>query len=260
MTTIKLSKRKQQLLILLYRFRFLTTHHIQQFLNHKNPTRIQQWLQQLTTDSYILSDYNRSTFETNRKPAVYCLASNSKKILEQEKDCDKRLLRRIYKEKTLSQSFKERQLVIADFYFLLLAAYAESEKLSFFTSTDLAGYEYFPRPLPDAYVASKKKTRSSRYFLEVLDETIRKSVLFGKVTKYFRYKEEGDWQAHTDKPFPKILFIAPDERRRRLLKKCITEKFESSYETDLRFFLTTRERIKKEGLKTDIWDVVKSEI
>ena len=256
MTTEKLSKRQLQLLLLLYRFRFLTNHQMQQFLNHKNPTRIQQWLKQLNTNNYILSDYDRSTFETNRKPAIYCLASNSKRILEKEKDCDSQLLKRIYKEKTRSQAFKERQLVIADFYFLFVAAYTQAEKLVFFTSTDLVGYDYLPHPFPDAYIAVKNKTKSSRYFLEVLDETIKKSVVFGKVTKYFRYIEQGDWQAQTDKSFPKILFIAPDERRRRLLKRSIQEKFEQSYETELQFFVTTREKIQNEGLTTGIWEKV----
>ncbi len=259
MTTDTLSKRQRQILILLYRFRFLTTNHIKQFLKHKNSTRIQQWLQYLTTNTYILSDYDRSTFETNRKPAVYCLASKSKHILELEKDCADALLRRIYKEKTLSKAFKERQLFLADFYFLLLSVYAEAEKCVFFTSRDLVGYDYMPKPLPDAYLAIKKKTSSSRYFIEVLDETIKKSVLIGKVKKYFRYIGEGDWQAQTDKPFPKILFIAPDERRKRLLKRCINENFESSYETALCFFVTTRDKIKKEGLTTGIWEKVESD-
>lgn len=259
MKTTTLSKQQRKILILLYRFRFLTTHHIQHFLKHKNPTRIQQWLQSLTTNSYILSDYDRSKFETNRKPAIYCLASKSKQILEQEKNCQSTFLKRIYKEKNLSKAFKERKLFVADFYFASLAAYAKAEKFAFLTSTDLVRYDFLPEQLPDAYIAVKKNKKSSRYFVEVLDETIKKKVLFGKVKKYFRYIGEGDWQANMNKAFPKLLFIAPDERRKRLLKRCIKEELESSYETELHFFITTREKIKNDGLAISIWEKVEEE-
>src|SRR5438552_2064272 len=105
-----LTKQKLAILVLLYRFRFLNTHQIQKLLNHKNPTRIQTWLKELTTEQYIICDYNRHIMGENNKPAIYCLATRSKKELQELKECNSKILIRIYKEKALSTIFKQKQM------------------------------------------------------------------------------------------------------------------------------------------------------
>ena len=256
MSTILITKRKLEILLLLYRFRFLNTNQIQKLLHHKNPTRIQIWLQELTKDGYIFCYYNRYKIGENNKPAIYCLATKSKKELQKIEDCDDHLLIRIYKEKEKSLIFKQRHILIADMYITFMSDKGKSQQKHFSTATDLVNYEYFPHPLPDAYIAVQEKKDTNRYFIEFIDANMKRSVMRSKIKKYFKYISEGDWQAETDEAFPAVLVVCPDTRRKKVLNKFIAEELDRSYETDLSFYLTLQDELKKDWMKIFIWEEV----
>lgn len=253
-----LSQKKLDILTHLFRFRFLSTNHIQQILHHKEPNRIQSWLHELKEEDYIISDYTRQIFGANTKPAVYCLLSKSKKELEKQKNWNSRLLTRIYTEKKLKQTFKKRCLFIADLSIMFLANQNTTQRRHFSTKTDLHQFNYFPHPLPDVYLAIKdmKKEKTKRYFLDLFDEQVKHAQLQKRVHLYIRYSLEGTWQAHSDEPLPMILFVCPDEKRIKYVKKCIKKMLPDSYASGVSFFLTTKDAIKTHGLKISIWEKV----
>ena len=112
----KVTPKQLEILLYLYRFRFLNRSHIQKLLHHKDPKTINVWLKNLTQKNVIGRHYSTKLKE-NTKPAIYFLVAKSRYLLIEEPGVDEKLLKkRIYREKTRSQRFVNHSLTLADFY------------------------------------------------------------------------------------------------------------------------------------------------
>lgn len=248
-----LTKKQQEILYLLYRYRFLSTRHIQKSLNHKNPTRIQTWLKQLTISGFIHCFYDQSTLLGKATPAVYCLTTKAGHILKKSNEFDERLLKELYKEKKRSERFRNHCLFLADIYFLLTdQCERANERMHFSTKVDLIEYKHFPHPLPDAYVAFMKKGKKRRrYFVDIIDPSIPWFVINARVQRYLTYYEEGTWHENAYGKEPFILFICWEQRSIRYLKKAVKKALEGTFYNDFPCFFITRETLLKHGFTRD---------
>ncbi len=242
---------------LLYKLRFLNTNQIRKLMNHKNPQGIQEWLKDLTEKGYLKQWYSKQSFIDKMTPAIYSLTLLARKKLKTDEKYEISILNRIYSDKTASQIFINHNQLIADIYLFLLSQKEEKDKLHFSTSADLVGYEYFPKPFPDAYIAiedAKKKTR--RFFLYIFDAGIPRYALRAKIQKYFEYADSNSWQENTkNSPFPGILLVCADEKMKKFLNKFIKNRLEEEM-SELSFFLTTKEIIKSPQNTDEIWQEV----
>lgn len=254
MKQTKITNKQLEILILLYRYRFLSRIHIQNFLNHKNDTRISSWLKDLTQKELVSRIYTR---DLSNQPAVYYLANKSREILKTKDKINPDLLNRVYREKYRSQAFINHCLFIADLYFhFQKAAEKQNSACNFYTATDLTNVAHTPLPLPDVYLVVKNEKDSKRYFLEVLDNkpmfAIRK-----RVDNYLEYYQENYWQDHNKYPFPKILLICPSVRVKISIQKYIASLLE--FEDDgLSFFLGLKDNIDKFGINQNTWENVET--
>jgi hypothetical protein len=129
--------KQKEILLYLYKFRFLTTNQIQKLLKHKEPQRTQSWLKDLTDKKYVNRHYDRKSFEDNTKPAIYYLDSKTRYILKAEKDLDFEKLEYIYSEKRRKEKFVNHCLFLVEVYLYLLSQKEGAEELKFFTKAEL---------------------------------------------------------------------------------------------------------------------------
>ena len=253
------SHKQQEILYYYYRFRFLHTRHIQQFLHHKNPTRIQTWLKLLKDDLYIYSFYDQTTVEGRATNAVYCLTAKANSVLKQNKECNERILARLYREKKLSKRLRNHCLFLADIYFLLTEFYKDQNiRMHFSTKVDLVVYSYFPQPLPDAYIALiQRGVKRKRYFLEIIDPQTPWFVINARVQQYLSYSEDKRWYSLTKEQQPVLLFVCWEKRSIRYLKKALKTAFDASLLIDFSCYFTTRDKLLQHGFSNDIWQKVK---
>jgi hypothetical protein len=135
----KLTKKQQEILKLLYRFRFLNRIQIQAFLGHKDPKTINLWLRDLRAKGYVEWIYS-THFAEKTKPAVYYLGLNGVRHLRTLTRTNKNEegativsayppeeLRKRYKESTRSQTYIDRCILIAECCVALEQADAEDE-------------------------------------------------------------------------------------------------------------------------------------
>jgi len=242
------------ILLLLYRFRFLNRIQIQKLLNHKDPRRINTWLKDLTTRNIIGRKYSTKLL-ANTKPAIYHLATKSRAILLIQPNINEKLLKRVYREKTRSDKLINHCLLVADLYFLLdKQAQTNKTKLHFYTKTDLVSHYYLPYKRPDAYIAIESKRQTKRYFLEIIDEGTPRFMIRSKINQYIEYFQANTWQNRTDHPNPTMLFVCPEELTKIFLNKYILQMQEEEPEIDLEFFLTTQNQINSN--QADLWERV----
>jgi len=249
-----ITKTQKQLLSLLYKFRFFTVKQLQKYLNHKDPHRIKEWLTDLKNKGYICVIVNKKDRTT---PHVFCLATKAKYILQENEDYDKTVLKRLYKEKGLQIYFRNHCLFIVDIYLYFLSRQGKNSKLHFLTKQDLIGYNFFPEELPDAYIAVETKDGTDKYFLDLFDDYRKPAgVARFNIRKYIDYCEEGNWQANTkNSPFPMLLFVVADERRRKHIHMYGKAKLQKTFE-DISLFLTTQDDIRFSKGKNNIWKKV----
>ncbi len=244
---------KQKIILLfLYKFRFVTANQLQKYFNHKDPHRVKEWLKDLKNKKYISAIVDSKDIT---KPYIYCLGTYARQTLLKN-NCNEDYLNRIYKEKRLSSTFKYHCLFIVNIYLFFRSQQKKNSTLNFCTQQDLKGFDYLPKDL-DAYIEVKDNNEVNRYFLELFDE-YRKSTGEGRyaVRKYISYSEEGNWQANTNNsPFPSILFVQSDERRKKHIQYYGKAKLEKTFE-DINIFQTTQNAIRFSKIGQNIWQIV----
>jgi hypothetical protein len=257
-TKLILKPRQTEILTLLYRFRFLNRLQIQTLLNHKSKSRILTWLNELITEQYIKQYFDK---QIAASISVYSLGPMGRKYLKQNADTLKinlALLDRIRREKSLSLTFRNHCLFLADIYLSLIQLTVKTKaKLHLYTATDLSVIEDFIKPSPDLYFAIVEANGSTkRFFLDVLNDGAPK-VMRSRVRRYVNYFKSDEWQSNTDKPFPEIILVCPNDRLKHHLFFYIQKQLID--EPDMNFYLSTRDQIKFKGVCIDVLQKVTEE-
>lgn len=249
------TQKQLEVLILIYRFRFLNRTQIQTLLNHKDPKRINAWLKDLIGKN-ILGRIYSTKLKENTKPAIYYLATKSKKLLLEQEGINERILNRAYRDKNASQKLIGHCIFLAHVYLLLkINSLKNSQELHFYTKTDLTNHYYLPYNRPDAYISLKDKELTKRYFLEIIDEGTPRFMLRKKISHYIEYFDEGTWKNRTLHNNPSLLFICPNQNIKDFLYKHIAQVLEEET-SDLQFFLSLKSQIQAEGNTPPTWQLV----
>ena len=239
---ITITNKQLEILITLYRFRFLNRQQLQTLLKHQDTKRINTWLKDLT-DKKILGRHYSTKIKENNKPAIYYLLAKSKPYLLNQKLIDnKLLLKRIYREKTRSQRLIDHCILLADYY-LNLVNTIKTETLHFFTKTDLSTHYYLPYNRPDAYIA-KEGTDFKRYFLEIIDEGTPRFMIRKLIERYIEYFDASTWQEKTGHPYPTILILCPNAVIKDFLHKHISQVMEEEAQDEINWYLSTKDNIE----------------
>jgi hypothetical protein len=251
-----ITPKQTEILLLLYRYRFLNSLHIQKFLDHKSHTLINHWLTDLTKRNIIQKiDVKKSGVITS-KPSIYYLGLKSRSILKQNEKCHPDLLDRVYQEKRRSETFRNHCLALSDFYFhFQLAAQKLKASLSFYTSTEVSDFAYAPLPVPDAYIVIEEKDQISRYFLEIIDGSEKWFVIDRRMRQYISYFKKKYWQDHVKLPFPSILLICPNTKLQNHLRILISNELESE-KAEIDFFTGIYADIQERGIQMDTWQII----
>jgi len=233
-----LTKKQLEILIYLYRFRFLNRSQIQKLLNHKKISRTNCWLKDLYNKKIIGRNYSNRLGD-NIMPAIYYLKTKSKSYLGDQIEKDDKLMKRIYGEKNRSFKFINHCLLSADFYINLKKSHMPQE-IFFYTKIDLLNHDYFPLNRPDVYVAIKKSKKIKRYFLEIIDNGTPRFIIRANIKQYLKYYDDQTWQEVTKHPFPKILILCPNELIKKYLHAFIPRIMVEENQKEIDFYLATK--------------------
>ncbi len=245
MTLPKLTKKQQEILRLLYKFRFLNRIQIQAFLGHKDPKTINMWLRDLRSKGYVEWIYS-THFAEKTKPAIYYLNLNGVRYLRTltitNKDGDDgetvvspyyppEELRKRYKEPTRSQTFIDRCVLIADCALALeredAANEARGKKLRYYYQTEAdylleRSYYHFVLDIDDGLIQpqlifcqdklGEQEETIISYILEVFDPTLPRYRMKKRLGDYVKFLDEegSEWQDETStEQLPIVLFVCP---------------------------------------------------
>lgn len=238
----------EQLAVLdwLYKVRFSSSKQIAKYLRKPNQKTIQNKLQILEERGFICKHYDKS-YRLAGRPAEYFLTSKGARQLPVD-SINEWALKSLYKNKAVSSEFIAHCLNVADTVLTLQALYGE--KLSIFTKSHMAAYNYFPSWTPDLFLNVKAGANRRRYFLDVLDSTKPFFVGVRKVRNYINYATDGDWPEDAG-DLPTVLCICQDEPTQKKLGKQICYALKDT--EDIAFATTTQEQLGAATATSRLW-------
>lgn len=237
----------------LYKFSYLNTNQVYQLNPQVTPRTIQRHLKQLTETNYLIAhDFNRNDTRFNTKPTIYSLSKLARKRLKSEKECDIHVLNRVYQQKRVSKQVIYQHVFLATMYLHLKNQLIDGETLHFSTKAQLQEFDYFPKPLPEAYIAvTDEQKKVHRYFLFLFTTYVPMRFMKSRIEQNIYYSENVTWTEATNQEMPVFLIVCVNKN----LEKQITQVISSTLPRKT-FYTTTRDEVIKAGFKGDIWEIV----
>jgi len=271
--TNKITTKQQEILKLLYKYKFLDRKQIQAFLDHKYHKRINDWLKDLTQKEYLNRIYSNK-FGENTKPAIYYLGLNGIRFLKTQDDCSIEVTRKFYRMKDRSNDYIEKSLLVGKIVLDLKVAADQSHDSSeenefaylIATSTDLANPEYrfnfLTEYKPDLLVKRLKKKKAgkrtkSEYFLfAIIAPTLPRYSIRKQVKDFIELYDGYEWD-EIGGTFPKIMLVCPTLTTliytKRMTKRLLEDEDNPE---DLHIEFTTIDKIREHGVTGEIWEKV----
>ncbi len=273
-----ITKKQEEIVALVLKFRFINRKQIQKILGHKDAHRINAWLKDLVEKKYLGRIYSHKLLE-NTKPAIYYLHNNgilwSKGQMDRGSydNLEEKAVKKFYADKTASQTFIDHSVFLCDLYLQFKELEGNKWEYECMSKTDLCTLflsykdsENWKEYYPDFYIEKLTKNwdDSTTFFLDLFPPHIPKYALEYKVRQYIKFCTEEKWKNLVDGidgKFPKILFILPYQGKLNRLAKYIQEMLNKSYDVgDMVFALTTYKKAIEQGIGDNtIWKVLKEE-
>lgn len=246
-----LNDEQLEVLELLYKFRFGSNNLIAEYFGKNHRAFVSKRLKILQDQGFIDKRFD-SSYRIQGKPAAYYLLPEGARKLQERRgpEDDQVNIKGIYKDKSVSEIFIQHSLNIFATYNQLKAHYSDS--LDFFTKSDLASYEHYPKPLPDAFLSLEAEGSAKHFFVEIQEDSQPFFTAVRKVKKYIDYKDSGEW-AINETDFPAILFICESVSLQKQLQKQIIKMLSKILTDDLVFVTTTKEELGTLKDKAVIW-------
>jgi hypothetical protein len=210
----KLNDEQIEVLKLLYKFRFGSNNLIAQYFGKKDRSFVFKRLSILLEQGLIGKRFD-SSYRIQGRPAAYYLLPAGARVL-QEKSDEEINIKSIYKDKTVSETFISHCLDILAVYIQLKLQYGN--KLKFFTKSQLVSFDYFPSPLPDAYLRLKTEGVEKQFFLDIYHDNQPFFKVVRNIKKYVEYAESGEWET-TESDLPAVLAVCDSGALYKRLQK-----------------------------------------
>jgi MarR family len=221
----KLTKQQHKYLMLIYKFRFVTVELLASHLS-VNRSAVQRSLVTLQSRGYITRRYS-TEYRMSGRYAEYCLDLGGIRYLRKTlaDTYPEELFRPMYKDRTCTDEFVQKCLLLFRIYLKLRAAHGA--KLSIYTSSEIRQQGDCPRPLPGLYIQSIEYEDTDWFldvFLDPLFFYIKK-----RIQLYVAHYETYEWEGAT---YPTVILVVPNERLQKKATRYIAKYLDERYLDD----------------------------
>lgn len=233
----KLNASQLEVLYLLYKFRFGSNDLFAQYFGKKDRSFVYKRLA-ILLDQELIGKRFESSYRIKGKPAAYYLEPEGARRLQEAKNIEINI-KSLYKDKTVSEQFIRYRMELFAIYNQLRSQYGDA--LKFFTATELnkEEFDYFPHPLPDAYIRLKAGHKNKQFFLDVFHDDQPYFVAVRKILQYIKYDEDAEWSV-TDTNLPTILALCESPSLAKRVQKRMAKALNDSWSDKLGFAVTTK--------------------
>ena len=260
----KTTKKQQEILSLIYLYRFLNSTQIQTFLNHTNKSKINIWLSDLMKKNY-LNQIHKKDFNQNHTPTTYYLSGNGIRFISDLPGTEHLNLAKYYREILRTEDFIQRRTFLADIVLSLSIQNTDKVTYRAYLPSELAKEEpnlnVFARLNPDLILIRFEQKRNELYLLELISSTLPLSSFKKRLTDYGAFIETTVLTDKTDGlrlNTLTLLLVCADKlqmiRSKRYLKRI---EQNAPLPQNITVWLTYQGAIKEKGLTGRIWEEVR---
>lgn len=268
----EITEKQQEIIELVFQFRFINRKQLQVILGHADARRINAWLKDLVAKEYLGRIYSHKLLE-NTKPAIYFLHNAGVRWCQINMGIaydrhDEMLtngeIKKFYEDKHASKTFIDHCLFVVDIY----VQYKQWEKtaswhMDFLSKTvlwtiDREQQDFAERKqyIPDVAIETFSESGDEQvYYLISIDPHMPRYALEYIIRLYMRFAEEELWNDCALLCCPTFLFILPNKRKLHRLARYIQQQQDDSY-SDMQavnFFLTTKKEVLEKTMRGPIW-------
>jgi len=238
----KLNAEQLEVLELLYKFRFGSNDLFAQYFGKKDRSFVFKRLAILLEQGLIGKRFEPS-YRLQGKPAAYYLTPEGARRLQEVRDTYINI-KSIYKDKTVSEQFVRSSLDLFAIYNQLKHQYGS--ELKFFTKATMnrEEYDYFPQPLPDAYIRLGDK----HFFLDTYYDDQPNFAVMRRIKQYLTYDENGDWSV-TETKLPIVLAVCESAKTAKRVQKYMEKSLNAAWaDSEVVYALTNREELISDSM------------
>jgi len=212
-------------------------------LEKKDAKSVQDKLKILEDQGFIAKRYDKS-YKLQGKPAYYYLLPRGARELATyvpRKTDEPLQMKRLYRDKDASEQF---MLHCRHVFIAWLELWSvHGTKLTFVAreQCNYEKYDFFPHPLPDAFIRLKSSRGERQTFLHIFEAWDPYFVLVRCMKRYVQYASGGDWDTTSTK-LPTVLFACSTPSVQKRIRKKLVKELLDNYD-DLYFATTTLDEL-----------------
>ena len=245
MTLPHITNKQKEIILFIYRFRFLNRIQIQKLLKNKDHRNINSWLKDLNEKNYIIRIYEKSN-QKNTLPAKYFLSVNSITYLKSI-GIDSSLLKKFRQEKRRSDNFIEKSIFIAEIYLKLLSLETmQNDSFKFYSQSDFPKNGVIRELLPDFAYVYKVNNKLQHFVGEIFTDTMKPYQVLGRIKKYLEYFED-------DADPVNIIFICNRDSTVNSIERYIYKYIRDNEYLNANIYTTTKDQIDENGMEITLF-------
>lgn len=249
-TTVSLNPKQQDLLELIAKYRFITIANVQSFYGLKSRGGVYEKLSVLVNSGHLALRYDKGCKFRYRAGSYYLTPKGLRAIQDLVPYISDSAIRNAYADKNASEQLLDASSKIFELAQNLTRLYAGMKA---FTSRQLSGFDYLPKPLPDLYLAHVKEDETTRYFLYHFRDGKRYDVAVNsRVRQLIAYLESNQY-AESGNEFPIILFVCDTPAIERLAGRLTRSLLNKSYESMSVYTTSTGAVLQQHTNNEAIW-------
>jgi hypothetical protein len=251
-----ITSRQENILKLLYNYRFLSRVQVQAFLGHNTGRHTNRLLKDLRDKHYIEGKYS-TKFVENTQPAVYYVSLRAIQYFKTKPDTHSTVISRLYRDNARSRDFIKKSLLVADIALELQHATSPTLRYEVATASmyaNPASRAHFLTATgvtPDALIVEDASGAYAGYMLEILTPGLPVHRLYGKINAYVDLYFSGEWEANTGLDFPNIILVIGTASQLRETQSYLMTRLAQEHDVeDFKMNLLAANRLKAKGIRT----------
>ena len=242
MTLPHITNKQKEIILFIYRLRFLNRIQIQKLLKNKDHRNINSWLKDLNKKNYITRIYEKSN-QKNTLPAIYFLSINGIRYLKST-DIDSSLLKKFRQEKRRSDNFIEKSIFIAQIYLKLLSLESmQNDSFKFYSQSDFPKDGLIRELLPDFAYVYKINNKLQHFVGEIFTDKMPHYAICGRIKKYIEYFEDDEDDTTN------IILICNSDLTKNFIEKYIYRYIRDNEYLNANIYTTTKDQIEENGME-----------
>ena len=252
-TTVAVNKSQLELLKFIAKYRFVTVAHVQQNFNYVSRTSVNNKLKRLVDSKLVAMNYD-SSYKFAGIPATFYLTSKGLREVQKHLPyITDAIIRAAYSDNHASVALIEES---GELFQLAQSFTRNYPGMKVLTARQLADLDYFPRPLPELYIAQQQDEETRRFFLYNFRNVNRYDVAVrSEITKLVAYRE-ADTYARSENEFPVVLFVCHSAAIERLAQRSMRNALNKSYESIEVYTTSYQALVTQEDAEQPIWSSI----